>query len=181
MLAFSFIMAFSLIGAWGVARRQRGVATRLTILGVVGFALVVLPAQLVAVLAAATGRPLLTPWSLAVAVLALAGVAWGAGRKWSAPVRDERDSEERPKQLGMAVLLAGVLGLAFLANGAVVGLSGPPRGWDVMTYHLPRAAAWLQHGNLGHYGFSPAYYPGNGELAMFVTLFTGTDRLTTIA
>lgn len=181
LFAFSLIVAFSLIGAWGAARRQRGVAARLTVLGVVGFALVVLAAQLVAVLAAATRRPLLTPWSIALAVLVLAGIAWGVGWKLAAPARDEGDGDEGSNRLGTGILLAGVLGLAFLANGAIVGLSGPPRGWDVMTYHLPRAVAWLQHGNLGHYGFSPAYYPGNGELAMFVTLFTGTDRLTTVA
>jgi hypothetical protein len=50
----------------------------------------------------------------------------------------------------------------------------------VLTYHLPRAVAWLQHGNLGHYGFSPAFYPGNGEIAMLVTLCGGSDRLTPI-
>ena len=180
VLAFLLIVALSLLGAWGAARRQRGAAVRLTVLGVGAFALVVLAAQFLGVFAAVVRRPLLGPWSLALVVLVISGVVWGVGRKWPAAGRDERDNEDRPKRLRTTVLLACVLGLAFLANGAIVGLSGPPRGWDVMTYHLPRAVAWLQHGNLGHYGFSPAYYPGNGEIALLVTLFTGTDRLATI-
>ncbi len=177
---FLLIMAFSLYGAWSAARGQRGAAARLTVLGVGAFALVVLAAQLLGVLAAIVGRPLLGPWSLALVVLVLSGVVWEVCRKWTVAGPDERSSEDRPKRLRTTVLLAGLFGLVFLANGAVVGLSGPPRGWDVMTYHLPRAVAWLQHGNLGHYGFSPAYYPGNGEIAMLVTLFTGTDRLATV-
>jgi len=180
ILAFLLILVLSLFGAWGAARGQRGAAARFTVLGVGAFALVVVAAQLLGVLAAIARRPLLGPWSLALSVFALSGVVWGVGRRWIAGGRDERHDENRPKRIRTAVLLAGALGLAFLANGAVVGLSGPPRGWDVMSYHLPRAVAWLQHGNLGHYGFSPAYYPGNGEITMLVTLFTGTDRLATV-
>jgi uncharacterized SAM-binding protein YcdF (DUF218 family) len=47
-------------------------------------------------------------------------------------------------------------------------------------YHLPRAVAWLQHGDLGHYGYSAAFYPGNGEIPLLVALFQGTDRMTTL-
>ena len=180
ILAFLLILVLSLFGAWGAARGQRGAAARFTVLGVGAFALVVVAAQLLGVLAAIAGRPLLGPWSLALSVFVLSGVVWRVGPRRGAVGRGERNEEDRPKRLRTAVVLAGALGLAFLANGAVVGLSGPPRGWDVMSYHLPRAVAWLQHGNLGHYGFSPAYYPGNGEITMLVTLFTGTDRLATV-
>jgi 4-amino-4-deoxy-L-arabinose transferase-like glycosyltransferase len=47
----------------------------------------------------------------------------------------------------------------------------------VLTYHLPRAVSWLQHGNLGAYGPEAAFYPGNAELLILMGLFTGTDRL----
>jgi len=69
MLALFLIVAFSVTGAWGVARVWKEPAARLTTLGIVSFAIVVLAAQLVGVLAAATGRPLLTPWALALAPL----------------------------------------------------------------------------------------------------------------
>lgn len=198
VLSFPLVVGLSILGAWGVARTERSGAARLTILGVVSFALVVLAAQVLGTLAAITRASLLGPWSLVLAVLCLTSVVWAAVRirrvRRTSQVdrlRDEgalaEDSAQcRPDGQASAgggalprraVALIGALGLLSLANGVILGLSGPPRGWDVLTYHLPRAAAWLQHGNLGHYGFSPAFYPGNGEIAMLLTLFSGSDRL----
>jgi len=198
VLSFLLITGLSVVGAWGVAREERSRPARLTILGVVSFALAVVAAQLLGVLAAVTKKPLVGPWSLALTVLCLTTGVWAvvmtrrarsgrrAPRSRDGSARTDRGAKSRSSEPasspgGMlscrAVALVGALGLASLINGIVLGLSGPPRGWDVLTYHLPRAVAWLQHGNLGHYGFSPAFYPGNGEVAMLITLFSGSDRL----
>jgi hypothetical protein len=163
-------------------------------LGVGSFALCVLACQLLGVLAAVIRARLLTSGNLVILLAVLAAVlrAFSLSRQRRSTGPDEPshvDSSRRPPgdlRAGFTSLTAGVraagagpflgvllLSLASLASGVVLGLSGPPRGWDVMTYHLPRAVAWLQHGNLGHYGFSPAFYPGNGEVAILVTLFSG--------
>jgi hypothetical protein len=192
------ILGLSVWGAWGVARRERSGAARLTMLGVMSFALAVLAAQSLGALAAIAGRPLLGPWSLVLAALVLAcairvvaatrdrGGRARANENGVPPEGGARAATRRPAPAcgdgpsTRTAALVGALGAASLLNGVILGLSGPPRGWDVLTYHLPRAVAWLQHGNLGHYGFSPAFYPGNGEVAMLITLFSGTDRLAPI-
>jgi len=186
-LPFLLIVIFALAGAWRATQLWRGRAARLTVLGIVSFALLVLGAHLLATIAAFTRRPVIGPWTLAVAVGALAVAVGLAVRRVEARRRGEagggRAAGDVPAARGWidpAAAVAAVVCGGFLANAAVLGLSGPPRGWDVMTYHLPRAVAWLQHGNLGHYGFSPAFYPGNAEVLLLTTLFTGSDRFATI-
>ena len=81
---------------------------------------------------------------------------------------------------GRRLMLPAVLGaaaLTLLVSAFLSGLLAPPRGWDVLSYHLPRAAAWLQDGALRPYGGNTAHYPGNGELLLLTLLFSGSDRL----
>ncbi len=77
------------------------------------------------------------------------------------------------------VILAG-LALLLLASAFASGLLAPPRGWDVLSYHLPRAVSWLQSGSLQAYGGNTAHYPGNGELLLLTLLFSGSDRLVSV-
>lgn len=191
-LSFVLIVGLSILGGWSVARAERCTAARFVTTGVVGFALLAVSAQALGTLAAIAKAPLVGPRSLVLSVLCLTSLVWvvvfvrgtrssgrcGGWRGEGAPPADRApgpsDGQARARWTAWAIC---ALGLGVLANGAILGLSGPPRGWDVLTYHLPRAVAWIQHGNLGHYGFSPAFYPGNGEIAMMVTLFTGSDRV----
>ena len=195
-LSLPLIVGLSALGAWFVARVERCVTARAVTVGVLAFAATVLGAQVIATLAAATKKPLLGPWSLTLAVAALAALAWAVTRargKRGTRGRAKRATQGRPtaaapeppaaprhSESRLPLMVAAALGLASLGSGIALGLSNPPREWDVLMYHLPRAVAWLQHGNLGHYGYSAAFYPGNGEVPLLVALFQGTDRLTTL-
>lgn len=174
-LSLGLIVGLSVLGAWGVARSERSGPARLTMLGVLSFTVTVLAAQALGALAAIAKRPLLGPWSLTLAVLVFAALAWVFARARGAPAAARTRRAPDP-----GVAIPAALGLASIANGVLLGLSVPPREWDVLTYHLPRAVAWLQHGDLGHYGFSAAFYPGNGEIPVLASLFTGSDRLATV-
>lgn len=78
------------------------------------------------------------------------------------------------------LIVVGGLAALLLPHVVMLGLSAPPRGWDVLAYHMPMALSWFQHGNLGTYGSDTAFYPGNGEIAILMSLFTGTDRLASL-
>jgi hypothetical protein len=75
--------------------------------------------------------------------------------------------------LGIAVVVA-VCFEAFLA------VSVPPNNWDGMTYHLSRAAAWLQHGSLGRitaHTQRENAFPPNAEIqVLFTFVFAHGDR-----
>ncbi len=157
-------------------------------MGIVGYAFVTVAFHILAVLAALTGTSLVTPGNLAIVTALLSSASW-ATRVCQIAQRRRSDSEEpasssktHPRaRLNSAslvpVLILAVVLAALLACAAASGLSAPPRGWDVLTYHLPRAVSWLQHGDLGAYGPEAAFYPGNAELLVLMGLFTGTDRL----
>lgn len=77
------------------------------------------------------------------------------------------------------LVLGSVVTLALLGELALIA-TAVPNTWDSMAYHLSRAAAWYQHGTLGHF---PAHterenaFPPNGEvLSLFTMMFTHSDR-----
>jgi hypothetical protein len=72
----------------------------------------------------------------------------------------------------VAVLALGVaLGLGY---SAALGLLTPPNDWDAMSYHLARAALWIQQGGVGYVDNSPFApinaYPPNAEIGTLFTL-----------
>lgn len=171
-----------------VVHLWRGVALRLIVVGVVTFAAAVLSFHVLGLLSALTGRPLVTPSTLAAAVASLCALSWMARstalrRRRVKPGASNTDGPRRIASAAgrarfpssVAVLLA--FGAALLACAVASALSAPPRGWDVLMYHLPRAVSWLQHGDLGAYGPAASFYPGNAELLMLHVLQTGSDRL----
>ncbi len=168
-------------GAYAIARLWPARSPRLVVFGVTLFAVHVVGTQVVGFFAAVTKSPLVGPWPVALAVAVLAALAW----IWSSRVRAvgrgglaaEETGAASTTRIAPAVLVAIGVAVVLLPNSIVLALSAPPRGWDVLAYHLPRAVAWLQHGNLGNYGASAAFFPGNGEIALLLGLFTGTDRL----
>ena len=164
------------------ARRWPTRSGELVAFGVFTFGGLVISFQLLGVIAAVTGRDAVgAPGACAVAAaLCLA--------MWLSPVRTGRSPHdaEHPKQslaysTPRASQVWGALSLAacvaFFAVAVLSAVSAPPRGWDVLTYHLPRAVSWLQHGDLGAYGSTGAFYPGNAEIPLLSILFTGSDVL----
>ncbi|MBD3347767.1 MAG: phospholipid carrier-dependent glycosyltransferase [Candidatus Eisenbacteria bacterium] len=173
------------IGAVPFSRLWRAWPLRLAVFGVTLFAELVIAFQVLGVIAAVSRAPVVRAAPLVVASAAVAACIWllskrlagwlPRGEEGCGPARSEsgggRASGRVPE------VLVGLFAAFVFANAANLGLSAPPRGWDVLSYHMPKALAWLQHGNLGNYGTIATFYPGNGELAVLLSMFTGTDRL----
>lgn len=172
-----------------IALVWRAPVVRAIVVGIAGYACLTLSFHVLAVLAALTEGPAVTPGSLAITTALLCAASWGLAarrlRRHRDPHPEEPHSTSKRRlfaRLGRAdslliVVLAVVL-VALLTNAVASGLSAPPRGWDVLAYHLPRAVSWLHNGDLGAYGPEAAFYPGNAELLLLMGLFTGTDRFT---
>ncbi len=69
--------------------------------------------------------------------------------------------------------------LAAFAYQAFIALAVPPNNVDALTYHLPRAAAWLQRGTLGYFPANTARdnaFPIVAEVGVLYTfVFSGRD------
>jgi hypothetical protein len=163
--------------------------SRLVVFAVAAFGSVVVAFQLLAVLAAALKAPLVRPpWLLGGSGL-VATLCWLAGRfvarrcpegAPAAPARGGPDGSSARWGRWIPLFIVGGVASALLPHAVLLGLSAPPRGWDVLAYHMPRALSWLQRGNLGAYGSEAAFYPGNAEIAILFSLFTGTDRIASL-
>jgi hypothetical protein len=79
----------------------------------------------------------------------------------------------------MLVVLAVAVGAA-LCFEASLAISAAPNNWDGMTYHLSRAAGWLQHGSLGRFDAHTErenIFPPNAEIQiLFTFVFAHADR-----
>jgi hypothetical protein len=79
------------------------------------------------------------------------------------------------------IVLASAVTLALIGELALV-VATVPNNWDSMSYHLSRAAAWYQHGTVGHVVAHTELqnaFPPNGEItALFTMVFAHTDRFT---
>jgi hypothetical protein len=175
----SVILTFGLcfLGAIPIALLWRSRVARVVALGVASFGLLVLAFQVLGCLAAVTGAALVTRGGALIASGVLCAVAWGVRRarrpRPELPTRWPPLEDRTRAWLALGVIVVG----AFLAFAAASGLSAPPRGWDILSYHLPRAMSWLLHGDLGPRGSTGAFYPGNAELPILTLLFSGSDRL----
>ncbi len=77
--------------------------------------------------------------------------------------------------------------LAVIVGGAVVyqlfiAVATPPNNWDSMSYHLPRAAEWLQRGAVVYVPSPPterinAYQPGSELEILWTLAFLGRDTV----
>jgi hypothetical protein len=77
--------------------------------------------------------------------------------------------------MALGVLVAG----AFVYQAFLV-FATPPNNWDSMTYHLPRAAAWLQKGALEYIDGAPterqnAFQPNSEIEILYTFAFVGRD------
>lgn len=171
-----------------IALMWRSPVVRAVVVGIVGYAFLTVAFHLLAVLAALVGGSPVTPGNLAIVAALIGAASWGslvrrvARRHGSDCEASTCPSSVRPRARlsssdSVSMIVLAVVLAALLVSAVASGLSAPPRGWDVLTYHMPRAVSWLQHGDLGTYGPEAAFYPGNAELLLLMGLFTGTDRL----
>lgn len=187
----TLITALLVFGALLLSRVWPTWPSRLTVFGVALFGLTVLSFQVLGIVAAAFKVAAVQPAWLLASAAGTCAISWRASMflrsrtrlsskrgdvaDGEGPGAEERGSGPLWTRWAPAAVI-GAVSLAILPNAAALGLSAPPRGWDVLTYHMPKALAWLQHGNLGNYGSLAAYYPGNSEIAILFSLFAGTDR-----
>ena len=69
-----------------------------------------------------------------------------------------------------------------LAYELVLALTVPPNNWDALTYHLPRAAAWAQHGGIYWIPNAPTdrlneFQPLAEQEMLFLFVATGSGAL----
>lgn len=189
MGAFAVLISLVLLLLAGVpvAALWRSRPARLSALAVAWFVGLSLVFQALGGLAALTGDRTLTHLGMFVASAVVCVASWAVRRAvkgawigqeetavyaWLPPL-----GSRRSRSSFVPLTLALGAGLVFLTCAASSGLSAPPRGWDVLSYHLPRAASWLLHGGFGAYGGIGAFYPGNAEFLILSALMTGSDRL----
>jgi hypothetical protein len=116
---------------------------------------------------------------LGLAVVALVvAIAWrlrGAPR----PPRPTRAAIAPVAASAPAAFLVVVAGAALVFQ-LYVDMRVAPSNWDSMTYHLSRAAYWLQNSSFLHYSGASVRQVGSGPnaeiLQAWTMLITGTDR-----
>jgi hypothetical protein len=197
-------VALWVVAAVPIGRLWRAGTAALVATAVAAFGLLVVDFQILGILAHATGAPLVSAGNVLLVAAIMAAALWvvpwilrggvrgsgdSRGSGGSRSGGDSRGSGGPPAKDSLSWLsgssrqrlivpaIVAAVGCIFLLNAVSSGLSAPPRGWDVLTYHLPRAASWLLHGDLGVYGSTGAFYPGNAELPLLALLMTGSDTL----
>ena len=162
-LSFAFLSALSLV-AWN---RVRGLGRALDLSALV-FLHVFLTGGLVMVsglLGAFTAHKLAGISAAGLIVLA----AWKRSRLFQAWFELRRlflpilsFARGHPIHAGAFALVLGLIGLRMAVNVWFF----PPYVWDVLTYHLPKVAEWVQHGNLRvpPLPVNRVFFPGGFEL-----------------
>lgn len=188
-LSVILTVGFCFLAAVPVAALWRSSAARLTMLGIASFGALVVVYQFLGSLAALVGAPLVTRNGALLVSGILCAISWAVRLRASRHGRWPRSSGEHADRSGGSTtpvtapargrvwVPVVVIVVGFLAFAVASGLSAPPRGWDVLCYHLPRAVSWLLHGDLGPYGSTGAFYPGNAEFPILTLFLTGSDRL----
>lgn len=163
--------------ALGAPRGRSAVAVCLF---VGAFGAVVLVSEALSLIGELGRGGLLVAHAVLLAGVALAWRRAGAPRPWATwrrPSTRELRAAAAGHPLPAAICAAAALAMAVQL---VVGLIGAPTNWDSMTYHLSRAAYWLQEGAaLRFEGGSVRQLasPPNAELATAWTMaLSGTDR-----
>lgn len=94
----------------------------------------------------------LTRWTLLACVAVVFAIALGPWLRHAAPLPSLREGlaalRDALREPILAVLAAAVaVGLVY---SAALGVLTPPNDWDAMTYHLARAAFWIQQHAVGY-------------------------------
>jgi hypothetical protein len=182
----------SIVGAALLAITGLGTSTALQIRGRVPFALAVLiiaSGAIVLVFIALSvvdelrrGYVLLAQFVLAVAAVA-GWVAAGSPQPPKGWVPNRKSAVEAVREHRAVTVLLGAAVVALVVDGALGVLAGPSN-WDSMTYHLSRAAYWLQNHSATQFEGGTVRQlgsPPNGEmLQAWTMLLSGTDRIASL-
>jgi hypothetical protein len=123
----------------------------------------------------AVGRP-----GYAICESALLGLVLAVWDRRGRPRLRRPDTRFLTEQPTLLVLGVGVaVGFGY---EALLVLTLAPNNWDSLTYHLPRAAAWYQHGGIHWITNAPTErqnaFPAGSELAnLWTFVAVGSDRL----
>jgi hypothetical protein len=166
--------------AWLVARKFAPP----TVTGLVLAAYLLGFAEIVAVTLLLSVTHSVLDWTiLAGLAVVLVSVRLGLGSRHTAPRGSLREGLNGVRSAFRDPVL-GVLGVAVgagLAYSAALAVFTPPNDWDAMTYHLARAAFWMQQQAVAYVPDSPVpminAYPPNAEIgALFTMLLSDGDR-----
>ena len=164
--------------AYVATRRLAPPTTTDVVLGayLVGFA------EIVAIVLALSVVRSLYAWTVLACLAVVLVVTLGASFRTTShrsPLSGLRTLRAASRDPVVAVLAIGVvIGLGY---SAVLGLLTPSNDWDAMTYHLARAAFWIQQHAVAYVPNSPFApinaYPPNAEIGALLTLIlSGGDR-----
>jgi hypothetical protein len=116
-----------------------------------------------------------------IVVLAIAALAWQYAGRPAPPSRPAAVWGDPDLRAVSPILVVAV---AAIVLQLVVGTTTAPSNWDSMTYHLSRAAYWLQSGSIGWYdGGSVRQLASapNGEIALAWTMaMSGRDAFASL-
>lgn len=166
--SLAFLAALRAPGEGGDWRRAfLGVA-------VLSGALVAASAEALSVLGLFARGPLALVWAAAALAAAFVWIMRrrNVARKGSSATAPFAIASELPLLAGMALLILIV---------GVTALIAAPNTWDALTYHLPRAAHWIQNGSVAHYPTHVLRQLSLSPWAEFaiahLELLAGSDRL----
>jgi Dolichyl-phosphate-mannose-protein mannosyltransferase len=172
--SFVFVVSLGVIGGCtAVLLRIRGAAPFLVAAGVCTAA---------ACVAATTALSILSAWTRGamLSLLFVTAIAAGVGWLWAGRPRPPRMPSVRGlrKLNGPTKIIVGLAVVTLLVQ-AYVGARVAPSNWDSMTYHLSRAAYWLQYQSIGQFpgaSIRQAASAPDGELLQGLTMMmSGTD------
>ena len=180
MWTLAFFAGLGMVGvtSWLIARRLRAP----TVTGFVLSAYLVGCTEIIALTLVLSVTRSLRWWTLLAAVGAVLVAALALTRR-SRPrtsLVEGLEAFRRGLREPIVALLALVVALG-LGYSAALGLLTPPNDWDAMSYHLARAALWIQQGAVAYVDSSPFApinaYPPNAEIgAVFTLILSHGDR-----
>jgi len=157
---------------WAVVRRLKVQSVAGVVLAgyIVGFATIVAIALALSVVRSLDRWTLLTA---EVVVLAALLGPWLGPATVHRPLRDGLASVRSALGDPVVAILAGAVSVG-LVYSAALGVLTPPNDWDSMSYHLARAAFWIQQHAVAYVPETHIVpinaYPPNGEIGLLFTM-----------
>ena len=112
-----------------------------------------------------------------VAVCAICAFVYSKTKPWKGARASSEDGVNHDdEQLDMPMRALLCLTGIIIAMVGITALLAPPSGNDAMTYHLPRAAMWIQNHNVQFFptrNYTQLIYGAFAEFSMMHTIYCG--------